>query len=113
MDKDLFGACPFVTVQKLIQGKWAILILKNLECKPVRFNELQRMMPKMTHSTLSLQLKQLESQGLIIRKQYEGMPPKVEYSLTNIGHSFKPVLDEIEKWGSLYIRDILNKRGIS
>lgn len=103
MDKDLFGLCPYATAQKLIQGKWAILILHNLQNKPVRFNELQRMMPKMTHSTLSIQLKQLESDGIIIRKQYDEIPPKVEYSLSDLGLAFKPVLDSIEEWGNLYI----------
>ncbi len=56
MDKDLFGVCPFVTAQRLIQGKWAILILHHLSEGPLRFNELQRRMPKMTHATLSAQL---------------------------------------------------------
>lgn len=63
MDKDLFGVCPFVTAQRLIQGKWAILILHHLSEGPLRFNELQRRMPKMTHATLSAQLKQLEAKG--------------------------------------------------
>lgn len=106
MDENLFAVCPFVTAQKLIQGKWAILIIKHLSDGPIRFNKLQKMMPKMTHSTLSLQLKQLEASGLVLRKQYETMPPKVEYSLTEIGLAFKPVLNEIEKWGTLYIENI-------
>ena len=62
MKKDLYGACPFVTTQKILQGKWAILILHYLSDGPVRFNALQKMVPNMTHATLSKQLKQLEAE---------------------------------------------------
>ena len=102
MDKDLFGVCPFVTAQRLIQGKWAILILHHLSAGTTRFNELQRKMPKMTHATLS-QLKQLEAEGLIIRTEYPQIPPKVEYSLSEIGEKFAPVLESIRTWGMEYI----------
>ena len=103
MDKDLFGVCPFVTAQRLIQGKWAILILHHLSAGTTRFNELQRKMPKMTHATLSSQLKQLEAEGLIIRTEYPQIPPKVEYSLSEIGEKFAPVLESIRPWGMEYI----------
>ena len=109
MDKDLFGVCPFVTAQRLIQGKWAILILHHLSDGPLRFNELQRRMPKMTHATLSNQLKQLESGGIIARHEYLQVPPKVEYSLTPIGQRFLPVLVSIEDWGQAYIEYQKNK----
>ena len=69
----------------------------------VRFNELQRKMPKMTHATLSVQLKQLEADGLVIRTEYPQIPPKVEYSLSEIGEKFRCVLDSIEVWGQEYI----------
>ena len=92
MDSERFGKCPFYTTQRLIQGKWAILILHYLSEGPLRFNELQRKMPKMTHATLSNQLKQLEAEGLIARKVYGDIPPKVEYSLTELGRAFGPVL---------------------
>ena len=62
---DLYGLCPFATTQRLIQGKWAILIMHHLSGEPVRSNELLRRMPKMTHATLSSQLKTLEAEGLI------------------------------------------------
>ena len=104
MDKDLFGVCPFVTAQRLIQGKWAILILHHLSEGPLRFNELQRRMPKMTHATLSAQLKQLEAEGLVIRTEYPQIPPKVEYKLSEIGEKFAPVLESIRTWGMGYIR---------
>ena len=75
MDRDLFGVCPFATAQRLIQGKWAILILHHLSEGTLRFNELQRKLPKMTHATLSAQLKQLEAEGLVIRTEHPQIPP--------------------------------------
>lgn len=96
--------CPFATAQRLIQGKWAILIMHYLEDSgTLRFNELQRKMPKMTHATLSSQLKQLEAEGLVIRKEYMHIPPKVEYSLSEIGKEFQPVLKAIREWGIKYL----------
>ena len=101
--EERFGKCPFATAQSLISGKWAILILHYLEDGPVRFNELQRLMPKMTHATLSVQLKNLVENGLVERKQYESVPVKVEYSLTEIGKEFRPVMDALQEWGEKYI----------
>lgn len=98
-----FGKCPYATAQSLISGKWAVLILLYLEDGPIRFNELLRKMPKMTHATLSVQLKSLEEYGLIKRIQYEAIPPKVEYSLTEIGEKFHPVVAAMETWGKEYI----------
>ncbi|MCR4944529.1 MAG: helix-turn-helix transcriptional regulator [Clostridium sp.] len=95
--------CPFTIAQRLIQGKWAILIMHYLSEEPLRFNELLRRMPKMTHATLSNQLKQLEAEGLVIRKEYMQIPPKVEYSLSDIGKEFQPVLESIRDWGEKYI----------
>ena len=91
--KNLFGKFPYVTAQKVLTGKWSMYILYLLSNGPVRFNELQRRMPEeMTHTTLSLQLKTLEDEGLIIRREYQQIPPKVEYSLSDIGEKFKDVL---------------------
>lgn len=101
--EERFGKCPFATAQSLISGKWAILILHYLEDGSVRFNELQRLMPKMTHATLSVQLKNLVENGLVERKQYESVPIKVEYSLTEIGKEFRPVMDALQEWGEKYI----------
>ena len=106
--EERFGKCPYATAQSLISGKWAVLILMYLEDGPLRFNELLRKMPRMTHATLSVQLKSLEESGLIQRRQYESIPPKVEYSLTEIGQKFHPVIEAIEDWGNEYI-DLLNK----
>lgn len=86
-----------------MQGKWSILIMHHVSDAPIRFNELRRRMPEMTHATLAKQLKQLEADGLIIRTDYPQVPPKVEYSLSEIGRKFAPVLDSFEVWGQQYI----------
>ena len=101
--EERFGKCPYATAQSLISGKWAVLILFYLEEGPLRFNELHRKMPKMTHATLSVQLKSLEEYGLIKREQFEAIPPRVEYSLTQIGREFHPVIVAMETWGNSYI----------
>ena len=108
--KQLFGLCPYVTSQKVLTGKWSMYILYLLKDGPVRFNELQRRMPEeMTHTTLSRQLKALEESGLIIRRAYPEIPPKVEYEMSGIGEKFKKVLAALEVWGNEYIEYINNK----
>ena len=109
--KDLFGLCPYVTSQKVLTGKWSIYIIYLLSEGSVRFNELQRKMPEeMTHTTLSRQLKTLEDEGLILRKEYSQIPPKVEYSLSDIGLKFQKVLDELHIWGNEYIEYLKSKK---
>lgn len=102
VDSDLFGICPFVTSQKVLQGKWAILVLHELSQGTKRFNELERAI-KITHASLSSQLKYLEREGIVSRTVYPEVPPRVEYSLTAIGRQFRPVLVSIEAWGNSYI----------
>lgn len=103
-DEELFGECPYYTSQKVLSGKWTLYILFLLkENDTIRFNELQRMMPdNMTATTLSRQLKQLEEAGLILRKEYSQIPPKVEYSLSAIGREFGIVINSLGEWGSKY-----------
>ena len=110
---ELFGICPYVTAQKVLTGKWSIYIMYLLSDGPVRFNELQRRMPEeMTHTTLSRQLKVLEREGLIVRKEYQQIPPKVEYSLSEIGIKFKEVLSVLEEWGNEYIQYLHTRKDI-
>lgn len=114
MKKELFGICPYVTSQKILTGKWSIYILYLLSSGPVRFNELQRRLPEeMTHATLSRQLKQLEEEGLIIRHEFEQIPPKVEYSLSEIGEKFEIVLEALANWGNDYIQWLEKSTGIT
>lgn len=84
----------------LISGKYKPIILYGLmEYEPVRFNEMQRYLGKVADKTLSQNLKELERDGLISRKMYPEVPPKVEYSLTERGHSLMQVLDKLCEWG--------------
>ena len=105
-----FGMCPYVTAQQLLAGKWAILILQQLSEEPKRFNQLQKEID-ITQATLASHLKNLESEGLICREVFAEVPPRVEYSLTEIGEQFRPVLDSIETWGYQYIDFLKKKNG--
>lgn len=100
--------CSFCLTQKIIKGKWKMLIFWHLQKGSVRFNELNRLIPT-TPTTLSRQLKELENDGVIERKVYNEIPPKVEYSLTPIGEEFKNVMDKMKDWGNLYINNIIDK----
>lgn len=106
----LFGICPYVTSQKLLSGKWSILIIYYLSGGVLRFGELKRKMQGITQATLTKQLRSLEDSGLIYRHVYPEVPPKVEYSLTEIGREFIPVLDQFKIWGRKYI-ETMKKNG--
>lgn len=108
MEKDLFGICPYVTAQKILGGKWTLLILYLLSEKELRFNELQRALLNLTSATLSKQLRTMEANKLIVRTVFDQIPPKVVYSLSDLGEKFKPVLAAMEVWGNEYI-DFMNK----
>lgn len=103
LKKDLFGVCPYTTAQKILSGKWTLLILYHLSTQTMRFGELQRALPEMTQATLSRQLKEMEQNGLIVRTAYNQIPPKVEYSLDKLGMDFLPVLNALKVWGGKYI----------
>jgi len=106
MDKDLFGICPFSTAQKILSGKWTLMILYLLSRKTMRFNELQKELVSITQATLTKQLRTMEDNGLIVRTVYNQIPPKVEYSLNELGKKFMPVLDTLEIWGFQYIEHL-------
>ncbi|MDR3595692.1 helix-turn-helix domain-containing protein [Clostridium sp.] len=74
--------CPVRTAQKIVEGKWKVIIFYYLSLKPTRFNELQKLIPNISHGVLSSQLKELEKSHMINRKAYNEIPPKVEYSLS-------------------------------
>lgn len=103
MKQDLFGVCPYVTAQKLLTGKWTLLILYYLSGRPLRFSELQKSLPNLTQATLTKQLRMMEANGLITRTVYCQIPPRVEYALSPLGRHFQPVLDALRVWGEEYI----------
>jgi len=94
--------CPLEIAMNMMSGKWKLMILWHLTKSTIRFNELQRLLPNITQKTLTQQLRELGSDGLINRKAYAEVPPKVEYSLTNLGESIKPVLQVLCQWGKDY-----------
>ncbi|MBV4427571.1 winged helix-turn-helix transcriptional regulator [Clostridium tyrobutyricum] len=106
---NLFGKCPYFTAQKVFSGKWSILIMYHLEDNTLRYGELHRRMDGITETTLTKQLRLLEDFGLVNRHVYPEIPPKVEYSLTDLGKEFKPVLEQFKIWGDKYIEFIKNK----
>ena len=94
--------CPVANVQKIIRGKWTMVIIYFLCDKTLRFSQLKRLMPQVTEANLTKELHTLEQYGLIHREVYREVPPRVEYSLTEIGRKFIPVLEALEKWAREY-----------
>ncbi|KLU59591.1 putative HTH-type transcriptional regulator YtcD [Peptococcaceae bacterium CEB3] len=92
----------------LIGGRWKSLILWHLEGKTLRFNELRKLVPQATQKMLTQQLRDLEEDGLIIRKVYAEVPPKVEYSLSDLGKSIQPLLESMCSWGKDYLNILDN-----
>ena len=99
-------ACPTETALDLIGGKWKGMILFYLSTDTRRFNELMRLIPDITQRMLTKQLRDLEAHGIVHREVYPQVPPKVEYSLTNLGKTLVPVIRELEKWGKGYLKTL-------
>ncbi len=101
-DKQQNERCETVsTIQKVLGGKWKIEILYYISLQTRRFGELQRQIGNISQSTLTKQLRELEHDGFISRYIYQEIPPKVEYSLTELGKSFVPVLNFMREWGEI------------
>jgi len=97
---------PMEVMQGLIGGKWNTLILWHLLPGKRRFSELKRLLPDITQKILIQRLRELEANGLIRRKVYAEVPPKVEYSMTSLGRSLEPVLNAMHSWGEAYINSM-------
>lgn len=96
-------ACPVETTLTLIGSKWEVLILRDLLANDtMRFGELQRSVGKVSQKVLTSQLRQMEAAGLVNRHVYAEVPPRVEYSLTELGRSLKPIIDAMWSWGEGY-----------
>lgn len=104
--ESVYGLCPFATTQRILTGKWAVVVLYQLSTGTKRFNQLQRLIPEVTQTILTRQLRQLEKDKLVERKVFAEVPPRVEYSLSALGEKFKPVLDQIEIFGLTYIKEL-------
>jgi DNA-binding HxlR family transcriptional regulator len=92
-------SCPAETTLGVIEGRWKLLILRELLCGVSRFGELRRRLNGISEKMLAQHLRELESDGIIARKIYPEVPPKVEYSLTASGKTLKPIIDGLHEWG--------------
>ena len=108
MNKDL-PACPVETTLMLIGNKWKVLIIRDLINGTKRFGELKKSIGTISQKVLTSNLRDMEESGLIKRKVYAEVPPRVEYSLTKTGESLKPVLDSMIKWGNDYKQKIIKQ----
>lgn len=101
--------CPMDVGLNILSGKWTLRIIWHVSKGPVRFNELQRLLGAITTKTLSQQLRVLESQGIVLRTVYPETPPRVEYSLTALGKTLRPILKDLCEWGTGYQKERASK----
>lgn len=95
--------CPVEASLSVVAGKWKLVILWYLRSSVLRFSELRRAMPDVTQQMLTAQLRELEADGVVKRTVYPQVPPKVEYSITEFGRTLDPLVDEMYRWGGVYI----------
>ena len=100
--KEDLPACPVATTVQLIGSKWKLLIMRNLMARPWRFNELQRDLEGISQKVLTESLRSMEADGIVVRTVYDEVPPRVEYSLSELGESMRPVIKSMEEWGTAY-----------
>lgn len=102
MTKEEMPACPVATTVALIGSKWKLLILRNLMARSWRFNELKKDLEGISQKVLTESLRSLEADGIIIRTVFPEVPPRVEYALSPLGESMRPILTAMETWGREY-----------
>lgn len=102
MNAKTLPACPVETTLTLISDKWKVLIIRDLLSGTRRFGELKRSLGGVSQKVLTSQLRQMEESGLLTRTVYPEVPPRVEYTLTELGYSLRPVLEALRDWGEAY-----------
>lgn len=102
MEAKTLPACPVETTLTLISDKWKVLIIRDLLPGTKRFGELRKSIGSVSQKVLTTQLRQMEERGLLTRTVYPEVPPRVEYALTELGHSLEPVLEAMRDWGEAY-----------
>jgi DNA-binding HxlR family transcriptional regulator len=102
LTKEEMPACPVATTVALIGSKWKLLILRNLLERPWRFNELKSSLEGISHKVLAESLRSMEADGIITRTVYPEVPPRVEYALSDLGESMRPVIETMRKFGLDY-----------
>lgn len=100
--KDELPECPVATTVSLIGSKWKLLIMRNLLARPWRFNELKKDLDGISQKVLTDSLRSMEEDGIVTRTVYPEVPPRVEYALSELGESMRPILDAMLKWGQEY-----------
>lgn len=100
--RDELPECPVATTVSIIGSKWKLLIMRNLLVRPWRFNELKKDLDGISHKVLTDSLRSMEEDGIITRTVYPEVPPRVEYALSELGESMRPILDAMQKWGTDY-----------
>ena len=104
LTKEELPPCPVATTVQLIGSKWKLLIIRNLMMRPWRFNELKRDLAGISQKVLTDSLRSLEADGLVTRTVYPEVPPRVEYALSELGESMRPIMKAMEEWGTEYKR---------
>ena len=102
LTKEELPACPVATTVQLIGSKWKLLIMRNLRARPWRFNELQKSLEGVSQKILTDSLRSMEADGLVTRTVYPEAPPRVEYALSPLGESMRPILEAMEQFGCAY-----------
>ncbi|MGL5512314.1 MAG: winged helix-turn-helix transcriptional regulator [Sporomusa sp.] len=102
LTKEEMPACPVATTVALIGSKWKLLIIRNLRVRPWRFNELKKDLEGISQKVLTDSLRSLEDDGIITRTVYPEVPPRVEYALSELGESMRPIINSMETWGLDY-----------
>lgn len=109
LSREELPACPVATTVWLIGNKWKLLILRNLLAGPNRFGELRRTIPGISQKVLTDNLRSMEKDGIVIRTVYAEMPPHVEYTLSDLGDTMRPIISAMEKWGLGYQEIVLER----
>ncbi len=104
--KDELPECPVATTVSLIGSKWKLLIMRNLLARPWRFNELKNSLEGISQKVLTDSLRSMEEDGIITRTVYPEVPPKVEYALSDLGESMRPIISSMESWGIDYKKSL-------
>ncbi len=100
--RDELPDCPVATTVQMIGSKWKLLIMRNLLVRPWRFNELQKNLEGISQKVLTDSLRSMEADGIITRTVYPEVPPRVEYALSPLGETMRPILDAMQAWGNAF-----------
>lgn len=106
LTKDELPECPVATTVQLIGSKWKLLILRNLLQRPWRFNEIKKSLPGISQKVLTDSLRSMEKDNIITRTVYPEVPPRVEYSLSDVGKTMRPIINAMANWGEDYKKNL-------